>query len=93
MAQPNHSQPKKSQRERSIDAAKCKTELVHQELKLAAARLHLANTALEYTLPPGEKKGDVKKALEENAVVEQTVKESAKELAHVKELLEEERKE
>ncbi len=88
MARPKQDQREKSRNESRVRAARSKTQVVEAELKLAAARLHLASTALEHTLPASEKKGDVKKALVENAVVEQKVKESAKELAQVTELLE-----
>jgi hypothetical protein len=73
-----------------IHVARSKTERVQDELSVTAAELHLTNTALARELPATEKKGDVKKALDQNAVAEKKVQQSAEELAHVKQLLEEE---
>lgn len=73
-----------------IEAAKSKTEAVQEELEVAGAELHLANTAMAHSLPAGEKKGDVKKALDQSEVVEDKVNHAAEELAHVTELLAEE---
>src|SRR3569623_2878289 len=73
-----------------IERAHSKTADLHEELAIAGAELHLTNTALERTLPAAQKKGDVRKALDQNAVSEEKVVEAADELHDVKELLEEE---
>ena len=53
-----------------IHVAKTKTEAVKEELTVAGAELHLANTALDRSLPPAQKTGDVRKALDQNETVE-----------------------
>ena len=73
-----------------IHVAKTKTETVKEELTVAGAELHLANTALDRSLPPKQKTGDVRKALEQNEAVEEKVNKAADELDHVNELLAEE---
>jgi hypothetical protein len=73
-----------------IELAKVKTEAVQEELEVAGAELHLANTAIAQTLPPAQKQGDVKKALDQSQTVEDKVNHAAEELAHVTELLERE---
>lgn len=73
-----------------IEHAKTKTDSVQKELSVAGAELHLTNTALEKRLPSAQKQGDVRKALDQNAVVESTVNEAAQDLEHVSELLAEE---
>lgn len=73
-----------------IENAKDKTEKVQQELDVAGAELHLTNTALDASLPQAVKKGDVAKALRQNAVIEDRVQDAAQELEQVTELLEEE---
>ncbi|NPC58705.1 hypothetical protein [Caenimonas soli] len=70
--------------------AKTKTEQIKDELAIAGAELHLSSTALGQNLPEDQKKGDVRKALEQNAVIEEKVLGAAEELHDVKELLEEE---
>lgn len=73
-----------------IEIAKGKTDSVQEELAVASAELHLTNTALDRSLPPGAKQGDVGKALEQNGIVQQKVSDAAEELAEVTELLEDE---
>jgi hypothetical protein len=73
-----------------IEAAARKTHKVHRDLEVAGAELELTNTALDRNLPPPVKNGDVARALEQNAVIEDKVQEAAQELAEVKELLQEE---
>ncbi len=73
-----------------IVEAKQRTEHVKEELAIAGAELHLSNVALDKSLPAAEKKGDVQKALEQNAKVEEKVADAAEELHDVQELLEEE---
>lgn len=73
-----------------IEQAREKTADVRQELEVAGAELHLSNTALERHLPPGQKNGDVGRALAQNSAIETKVQEAAEELAVVTELLEEE---
>ena len=73
-----------------IHVAKTKTEAVKEELAVASAELHLANTALDRSLPPAQKTGDVRKALDQNETVEKKVNKATDELNHVNELLAEE---
>jgi diguanylate cyclase len=73
-----------------IHMAKTKTGAIKEELTVAGAELHLANTALDRSLPPAQKTGDVRKALDQNETVEEKVNRAADELAHVNELLAEE---
>ncbi len=73
-----------------IVQAKARASSVQEDLAIAGAELHLTNTALERSLPDGKKDGDVRKALEQNEVVEQKVQQAAEDLAEVTELLEEE---
>lgn len=75
---------------RPIEVAKDKTEAVQDDLAVAGAELHLTNTALDRSLPPSVKRGDVDKALAQNGVLQQKVSQAAEELAEVTELLEEE---
>ncbi|HSI53207.1 MAG TPA: hypothetical protein VK981_04495 [Ramlibacter sp.] len=73
-----------------IETAKSKTQDVQEDLAVAGAELHLTNTALEHSLPAKEKTGDVRKALDQNGLVEERVVQAAEELAEVTDLLEEE---
>jgi hypothetical protein len=73
-----------------LEIAKDKTGSVQEELAVAGAELHLANTALDRSLPPAAKDGDVRKALAQNGIVQQKVNQAAEDLAEVTELLEEE---
>jgi phosphoglycerate-specific signal transduction histidine kinase len=63
---------------------------IQQELELASAELHLTNTALENSLPAAAKKGDVARALAQNAALEEKVSDAADDLQTVTELLHEE---
>jgi hypothetical protein len=74
----------------NIEIARAKVEIVKDDLQIAGAELHLSNMSLIKHLPEPEKKGDVLKALQRNAVVKDRVDESAEELANITELLEEE---
>jgi hypothetical protein len=71
----------------SIHAAQLDTLRVQQELELAGAELHLTNVALDNHLPPEARRGDVERALEQNAVIEDKVQEAAADLAVVSERL------
>ncbi len=73
-----------------IEIAKSKAQSVQDDLAVVGAELHLTNTALEQSLPTSEKKGDVRKALDQNEKVEEKVVQAAEELAEVTDLLEEE---
>lgn len=79
-----------SRQRKPIENAQDKAEKVQQDLEVASAELHLTNTALNASLPPGVKHGDVAKALWQNAAIEDRVQEAAEELEVVTELLEEE---
>lgn len=63
---------------------------IQHELEVASAELHLTNSALEKSLPPATKRGDVAKALAQNAVLEEKVSDAAGDLQTVTELLHEE---
>jgi hypothetical protein len=73
-----------------VEVAKGKTDSVQEELAVASAELDLANTALDHSLPPAAKQGDVRKALDQNGIVQQKVNQAAEDLAEVTELLQEE---
>lgn len=73
-----------------IETVREKTLSIQQELEVAGAELHLTNTALEAQLPQDVKNGEVGKALEQNAAVEEKVVEAAEDLQAMVELLEEE---
>ncbi|HYF43485.1 MAG TPA: hypothetical protein VEA35_13725 [Ramlibacter sp.] len=73
-----------------IETARERTQTIQQELEVAGAELHLTNSALESSLPAAAKKGDVGKALEQNAAIEEKVLEAAEDLQAVTELLAEE---
>jgi hypothetical protein len=75
---------------RPIEHAKAKAEDVHEQLQIAGAELHLANTMLKKELPAREKKGDVAKALAQHTTAEEKITHAAEELGQVTELLEEE---
>ena len=75
---------------RPMEHAKAKAENVQEELLVAGAELHLANTVLKKSLPEREKKGDVAKALAQQATVEEKVTHAAEELEQVTDLLDEE---
>jgi hypothetical protein len=73
-----------------IETARDRTHTIQQELEVAGAELHLANAALESSLPAAARQGDVGKALEQNAAIEEKVLEAAEDLQAVTELLAEE---
>lgn len=75
---------------RPIARAQRKTGRIQQTLELAGAELHLTNTALDRHLPAEARKGDVGRALVQNAAIEEKVQEAAEDLAVVTELLQEE---
>jgi hypothetical protein len=74
---------------RPIDLARDKAEEIREQLDIAGAELHLSNTSLERHLPEAQKSRDVRKALEQNAAVEEKVVDAAEQLHTVEELLEE----
>lgn len=74
----------------SLRVAHRKTVRVCKDLQIAGAELHLTNSALERHLPPAARRGDVGRALEQNAAIEDKVQEAAADLADVSEQLEQE---
>jgi hypothetical protein len=70
-----------------IEEAASRAAQVQQELAVAEAELHLTNTVLSRALADRDKKEDVRKAVEHNAVIEEKVGEAAEELQEVTELL------
>ena len=70
-----------------IQQAKDKTREVRQELELAGAELQLTTTILERALPPQQKVGDLRKAMDQNDVVAANVAVATEELAEVEALL------
>lgn len=81
--------PNRTQQEgqHPIQQAKNKTREVRQELELAGAELQLTTTILERELPPQQKVGDLRKAIDQNGAVAANVAEAAEELAEVEALL------
>ena len=71
-----------------IEAAKNRTGQVQHQLEVASAELGLAHGALDRSLPPAAKKGDVAWAIEQNRILEKKVQRAAEELEEVTELLE-----
>lgn len=71
-----------------IEAAKNRTDKVQQELEVASAELGLTHGALDRSLPPETRKGDVAWAIEQNKLLEQKVQRAAEELEEVTEMLE-----
>lgn len=71
-----------------IEAAKKRTDKVHQDLEVASAELGLTHGALDRSLPPEVRKGDVAWAIAQNKILERKVQEAAEELEEVTELLE-----
>lgn len=86
----NLMQPAAAPVPRPIARARLKARKVQEELAIAGAEIHLTGAALEHTLPPAQKTGVVRKALDQNAAVGDRIVEAADELDEVKELLEEE---
>ena len=71
-----------------IEAAKNRTDKVQQELEVASAELGLTHGALDRSLPPEVRKGDVAWAIAQNKILERKVQQAAEELEEVTELLE-----
>jgi hypothetical protein len=72
----------------SIAQARQKTEKVRDDLAQAGAELHLTKEMLERKLPPQDKTGEVRKAMEQNEAVAGNVAVAQEELEHVEALLE-----
>jgi hypothetical protein len=66
------------------------TSQIKDQLEVAGAELHLTNTVLERNLPNSAKQGDVGRALEHNAVIEEKVQTAVEDLQVVTQLLHEE---
>jgi hypothetical protein len=77
-----------SQLPTQIEAAKTRTDKVQQELEVASAELGLTHGALDRSLPPEVRKGDVAWAIEQNKILERKVQRAAEELEEVTDLLE-----
>lgn len=73
-----------------IVKAKAVTEQVREQLELAGAELHLSNSVMRRSVPDAGKSGEVRKALDQYARVEEKMVDAAEELSDVTELLEEE---
>ena len=71
----------------TIDVAKSKNHQVQRDLEVASAELGLTHGALDRSLPPEQRKGDVAWAIEQNRILEQKVQQAAEELEEVTELL------
>ena len=71
-----------------MEAARSKTDQVQRDLEVASAELGLTHGALERSLPPEVKQGDVAWAIRQNAVLERKVQQAAEDLEEVTELLE-----
>jgi hypothetical protein len=72
----------------NIEAAKDRTDRVQRDLEVASAELGLTHGALDRSLPPNAKQGDVAWAIEQNKILERKVQQAAEELEEVTELLE-----
>lgn len=79
--------PTDQTRKHPIQQAQDKTREVRQELELAGAELQLTTAILERALPPQQKGGDLRKAMEQNGAVAANVAEASGELAEVEALL------
>src|SRR3954466_1587759 len=77
-------------RHRPIEEARTRTSEVQEDLALAGAELQLSNTQLHRHLPESQKKGDIGKALQQTAAVEEKLVDASDELRVVGELLQEE---
>ena len=75
-----------------IEQAAARTSQIQQDLAIAEAELNLTNTVLgrTWTDEARERAADVKKAVQQNATIEEKVGEAAEELQEVNELLQEE---
>lgn len=74
--------------QKPIEEAASKTAQIQQDLVIAEAELELTNTVLGRALPQVAANDDVKKAVAQNASIEEKVGEAAQDLQQVKELLE-----
>lgn len=70
-----------------IEEAKVRTGQVQKDLEVASAELGLTHGALDRSLPPDQRSGDVAWAIEQNRILEQKVQQAAEELEEVTELL------
>lgn len=70
-----------------IQQAKDKTREVREGLELTGAELQLTTTILEREVPPQQKHGTLRKAIDQNGAVAANVAEAAEELAEVEALL------
>ena len=70
-----------------IEEAKARTGQVQKDLEVASAELGLTHGALDRSLPPEQRKGDVAWAIEQNRILEKKVQQAAEELEEVTELL------
>jgi len=70
-----------------IEEAKVRTGRVQKDLEVASAELGLTHGALDRSLPPEQRKGDVAWAIEQNRILEKKVQQAAEELEEVTELL------
>lgn len=75
---------------RPIEKAKAVTDQVREQLEVAGAELHLTNSVMRRSLADPGQRGEVRKALDQYALVEEKVVDAAGELSDVTELLEEE---
>ncbi len=75
-----------------IEQAAARTSQIQQDLAVAEAELNLTNTVLDrgWTRDAREGREDVRKALQQNAAIEEKVGDAAEELQEVTELLQEE---
>ena len=73
-----------------IEHAREKASDVREDLHVAGGELNLSTTVLEHALPEKEKRGDVRKAIEQAGAATQKVERARQELEHVEELLEHE---
>lgn len=82
-----------SPQSRTADPIATATEMTSQikdDLEVAGAELNLTNTVLDRGLPDSAKRGDVARALEHNAVIEEKVQTAVEDLKVVTQLLHEE---
>jgi type II secretory pathway pseudopilin PulG len=72
-----------------VSDARRKASEVQRDLRVAGADLELAQEALDQSLPPEVKQGDVAWALDQNADVERRIGEAVEQLEEVSDLLQE----
>ena len=75
---------------RPIEHAKAKTREVRQDLHVAGGELNLSTTVLERALPEQQKRGDIRKAIEQAGAATERVERAREELHEVEGLLERE---